>query len=75
MPLTAEQQRAALARIAAWRADPQRPVACPVCGAHGLEIIDRSARPHAEWHALTCNACGLDETLHIALGATPPSLD
>ena len=75
MPLTAEQQRAVVARIAAWRADPQRPAACPVCGAEGLEIVDRSARPHAEWYALTCNACGLDETLHIALGAMPPALD
>jgi hypothetical protein len=75
MPLTAEQQRAAVARIAAWRADPQRRVACPACGAEGLEIVDRSARPHAEWYALSCTACGLGETLHIALGATPPALD
>jgi hypothetical protein len=75
VPLTAEQQRAAAVRVAAWRADPQRPVACPGCDAEGLEIVDRSARPHAEWYVLTCNACGLNETLHIALGATPPGLD
>ena len=75
MALTAEQQRVAAVRIAAWRADPRRPAACAVCGAEGLEIVDRSARPHAEWYALTCNACGLSETLHIALGAAPPALD
>jgi hypothetical protein len=75
MPLTAEQQRAAVARITAWRADPQRRVACPVCGAEGLRIVDRSARPHTEWYALSCTACGLDETLHIALGATIQTLD
>jgi hypothetical protein len=69
MPLTAEQQREAIRRVAAWRADPQRPVACPACGQPGLGIIDRSARPHAEWYALTCPACGLSETLHIPLGA------
>jgi transcription elongation factor Elf1 len=75
MPLTAEQQRASAARIAEWRADPQRPVACPVCGVEGLTIVDRSARPHAEWYALSCTACGLNETLHIPLGAAPPALD
>jgi hypothetical protein len=75
MPLTAEQQREAVRRVAAWRADPRRPAACPACGAEGLTIVDRSARPHAEWYALTCTACGLNETLHIALGAAPPTLD
>lgn len=75
MPLTAEQQREATQRIAQWRASPGMPVACPACGKAGLEIIDRSARPHAEWYALSCPACGLDETLHIALGATVPTLD
>lgn len=75
MPLTAEQQREAAQRIAAWRSDPQRTVACPACGKAGLEIIDRSARPHAEWYALACDACGLNETLHIALGAMVPTLD
>ena len=75
MLMTAEQQRQAIQRIAAWRSDPQRAVACPACGKAGLEIIDRSARPHAEWYALSCPACGLSETLHIALGATVPKLD
>lgn len=56
--------------IAAWRTCPRTSLACPVCGRDGLAIIDRSARPHAEWYALSCADCGLDETLHIPLG--PP---
>jgi hypothetical protein len=75
MPLTAEQQREALCRIGEWRADPTRPVACPACETPGLEVIDRSARPHAEWYALACPACGLAETLHIPMGAGIPSVD
>jgi transcription elongation factor Elf1 len=75
MALTAEQQSEAMRRVAAWRAEPERPVTCPACGAEGLAIIDRSARPHAEWYALTCAACGLAETLHIPLGAVVPTLD
>jgi len=38
-------------------------------------IIDRSARPYAEWYALSCRSCGLDETLHIPLGPPVQSLD
>jgi predicted RNA-binding Zn-ribbon protein involved in translation (DUF1610 family) len=75
MPLTPEQQAEAMRRIAAWRAAPARPVACPACGAAGLQIIDRSARPHAEWYALSCPACGLSETIHIPLGAAIHPLD
>ena len=75
MALDATQQRAMLRAIAAWRADPKRAVACPVCGKDGLAIIDRSARPYAEWYALSCPACGLSETLHVALGPSVPTLD
>ena len=75
MPLDAAQQRAALQRIAAWRSDPKQPVACPACNREGLVIIDRSARPYAEWYALSCAACGLTETLHVALGPPVPTLD
>jgi predicted RNA-binding Zn-ribbon protein involved in translation (DUF1610 family) len=75
MPLTPEQLSEAMRRIAAWRAEPGRAVACPACGGEGLQIIDRSARPHAEWYALACPACGLSETLHIPLGAMVHSLD
>jgi hypothetical protein len=75
MALDAAQQRTVLACIAAWRADPERPVACPACGREGLAIIDRSARPYAEWYALSCAGCGLSETLHVALGPSVPRLD
>jgi hypothetical protein len=75
MTLTAEQQGEAMRLVAAWRAAPARPVACPACGREGLEIIDRSARPHAEWYALSCPACGHSETLHIPLGAVVQELD
>jgi predicted RNA-binding Zn-ribbon protein involved in translation (DUF1610 family) len=75
MALTADQQREAGRRVAQWRADPREQVACPACGKAGLEIVDRSARPYAEWYALSCPACGLNETLHIPLGPPVPSLD
>jgi predicted RNA-binding Zn-ribbon protein involved in translation (DUF1610 family) len=75
MALEADRLREALHRIAAWRADPLAPVACPACGKPGLAIIDRSARPYAEWYALACPACGLDETVNIPLGPPVPSLD
>ena len=68
-------QTTALLRIASWRLAPGEPVACPVCERPGLEIIDRSARPHAEWYALKCPSCGLDETLHVAMAARPPGVE
>ncbi len=49
----------------------ENPVPCPVCGGAGLTIVDRSARPYAEWYYLTCARCGLEETLHVPM--TPPS--
>jgi hypothetical protein len=75
MALTADQQREAARRISQWRADPLQPVVCVACSKPGLAIIDRSARPYAEWYALSCPACGLDETLHIALGPPVQMLD
>jgi predicted RNA-binding Zn-ribbon protein involved in translation (DUF1610 family) len=71
MALGPEDVGRALSSIAAWRADPDAPVPCPVCGETGLTIIDRSARPYAEWYYLTCAECGLEETLHIPM--SPPS--
>ena len=47
-----ERMAEALACIAAWRADPDARCNCPVCGAAGVEIIDRSARPYSEWYVL-----------------------
>jgi hypothetical protein len=62
----------ALASIAAWRTEPDAPCKCPVCGADGLSISDRSARPHAEWYVLTCKNCNLDATVHIPLAGQAP---
>jgi len=70
MALTTDELQSALALIGGWRADPDASVACPRCGQAGLAVIDRSARPYAEWYALACSGCGLDETIHIPLG--PP---
>jgi hypothetical protein len=75
MPLTPEQQHEAMRQVAAWRVEPGRDVQCPACGQPGLKIVDRSARPHAEWYALSCPACELDATLHIPLGAVVHTLD
>jgi hypothetical protein len=75
MPLTPDQQREAQRRVNAWRMSPAQPVPCPACEVEGLVIVDRSARPHVEWYALSCPACGLDETLHIPMGAAVPTLD
>lgn len=68
-PLPPDRVKAAMKAIWAWRADTNKPVACPVCGTDGLVIVDRSARPHTEWYSLTCPACGLEHVLHIPMSA------
>ena len=68
--LTRDEMANALPRILAWRVDPDAPVICPRCDKPDLNVIDRSARPYAEWYALSCPACGLDVTVNIPLG--PP---
>ena len=70
---TPEWTRAALAAVAAHRANPG-PVACPTCAQPGLTVIDRSVPPHAQWYVLNCSACGLVHTLHIPM-AQPMSWD
>ena len=65
--LPPDKVRLALERITAWRADPQASVACPVCEAAGLQILDQSARPYAEWYALSCPACGLTATINVPM--------
>lgn len=70
MALAAAEMARALAQITEWRRDPEARLVCPTCGAAGLSLADRSARPYAEWYHLACRACGLDETIHIPLG--PP---
>lgn len=59
-----------MASITAWRLAPDMPATCPVCATAGLQIVDQSARPYAEWYALSCSACDLRHTLHIPLA--PP---
>ncbi len=61
--------------ISAWRRNPDEPIACPVCGVEGLRIIDRSTRPHAEWYALSCSACGLEETIQLPMGSPRQEID
>jgi len=74
-PLPPEKMIVALQRIAAWRAAPDDPVLCPVCDAQGLTIVDQSARPYAEWYALTCAACGLDATIQLPMAPPFPGGD
>ncbi len=52
-PLPYDKVPVALAKIAAWRAAPSEPVACPVCEAPGLKI----ARPFG---AALCGMVRLD---------------
>ena len=70
MKLPDDKLGAAIAAISVWRHAPDDPVPCPVCGRAGLDIVDRSARPYAEWYVLLCNGCGLDHTLHLPMA--PP---
>lgn len=65
--------REALAAVNAVRLNPDSAVPCPVCGDPGFSVEDRSARPHAEWYALSCTSCGLHDNLHIPMGSTPGS--
>ena len=74
-PLPAEKIGVALQRIAAWRVKPDAPVACPVCEAADFKIVDQSARPYAEWYALTCGVCGLDATIQLPLAPPFPGGD
>jgi predicted RNA-binding Zn-ribbon protein involved in translation (DUF1610 family) len=71
--LPTDRLKDALGCVAAWRSDPLESYPCPVCGAAGIEIIDRSARPYSEWYVLTCKACGLDATLHVPMPGPPGS--
>lgn len=50
----------------AWRRDPAAPLPCPACD-KPLAVIDKSARPYAEWYTFRCDACGFDRSIHIPL--------
>ena len=65
--LTGDSLKAALAMIPTWHRTPEASFACPRCASKGLQIADRSVRPHAEWYALSCSTCGLDDNIHIPM--------
>ena len=70
--LTQEEAGRASETVARWRADPDQPLSCPRCGHEGLCVIDRSARPYAEWYVISCAGCSLEATLQIPLGPPAP---
>ena len=70
--LAPERMGQALTAIAMWRTNAELSVSCPMCGASDLKITDHSARPHAEWYALRCGACGLDATVNVPMA--PPDM-
>jgi hypothetical protein len=70
-PMTQAEASSVWQHMGAWRANPTIAVSCPRCSHEGLGIEDRSARPYAEWYAISCHSCGLEHTLHVALGMPP----
>jgi transcription elongation factor Elf1 len=70
MVLSPDELKLSLKAIALRHSDADAVLTCPRCGATGLSLVDRSARPYAEWYQISCRACNLDETVHIPLG--PP---
>jgi hypothetical protein len=59
--------REALAKVQIWRKDPSQEIFCPICDAPGFSIVDRSARPYAEWFAVKCEKCGIDDAISVPL--------
>lgn len=70
-PITQAEASAVWMHMGAWRSDPSVHIACPRCSHDKLAIEDQSSRPYAEWYALSCESCGLEHTLQVALGAVP----
>ena len=72
--LDAEESAAAMRAVRLWQQRRSATdVVCPRCGAGGLSIVDRSARPLAEWFKLDCAACGLDVIVGVPMA--PPAFD
>ncbi len=69
---TPELMGEAMGRLRTWQADGKAALSCPTCGAPGLKIKDRSARPHSEWYEFKCAACGLDDAIHIPMASHRP---
>jgi transcription elongation factor Elf1 len=70
--LKPDERQRVMDLLAQWRLNPERSYVCPRCGLEGLVVIDRSARPHAEWYNVTCAACTLEATINVPLGAPVP---
>ena len=64
--------QAAMDQLRIWQANRDAVLDCPSCGAPGLKIRDRSSRPHAEWYALRCASCGLDDAIYIPMASHRP---
>ena len=64
-----ELAKAAMVSIRAWQGGERGKLACPICRQIGLQIVDKSARPHTVWFILACPSCELDEALAIASSA------
>lgn len=70
--INAQLMQNAMAQLRSWQTDRDSDLTCPNCGAPGLKIKDRSARPHAEWYAMKCAACGLDDAIYIPMASHRP---
>lgn len=73
--VTADIANKAVRAVRAWEAGERKALVCPICAAEGLQIVDRSARPHMSWYILTCASCGLDEPLALPEGAHGAAID
>lgn len=67
-----ELVQGAMNQLRIWQANRKAELDCPNCGAPGLRIDDRSSRPHAEWYAFKCKACGLDDSIYIPMASHRP---
>lgn len=66
---TADLIREAMQQLRVWQTDRKAGLTCPHCNAPGLTIVDRSARPYAEWYSFKCESCGLDDAIQIPMTA------
>lgn len=64
-----ELAKFSMVAIRAWQRGMRDELACPICGQNGLQIADKSVRPHTSWFILTCQSCALDEAIAIASSA------
>lgn len=60
--------------LRSWQRNPKMVHECPSCGAAGVQIIDGSTRPFADWYVFRCKACGLDDALSIPMTSHRPLL-